>query len=116
MTFATPQFAAGSATSRAAAAAIAPVVPTQRRDVYHYIAQHGPITRAAISAALGIGGDSLRPRVRELIDAGLVRVVDEAGTTPRGRKAERLMRTALPYPSDTTPTTPPVQRMLPLGG
>ncbi len=113
--FAPPPSAAGSATSRAAAAAIAPHAPTQRRAVYDHIAAHGPITREAIAVALGVSQASITPRVHELIAVAAVRVVDSDGRTRSGRRAERLMRTALPYPTET-PTTPPVQRTLQFGG
>lgn len=104
-------------TSRAAAELIAPHSASQRRRVYEWIAAHGPATRDAICDALGIADNSVRPRVKELINRGNVRVVDEAGKTKTGRKAERLMITGVEYTEGPPPSPPiplPVQKQLPL--
>ncbi len=62
----------GTLTSRAAAIAIAPLVPTQRARILAFIDSHGSegSTRDEIEDALGMSGNSVRPRVRALIQDG----------------------------------------------
>lgn len=100
-------------TSRLAAELNSARSASQRRRVYDWIAAHGPATRDVICDALGMDGNSLRPRVRELLDRGYVRVVDAEGRTRTGRRAERLMITGRPY-IESTPPRPAVQLQLPL--
>lgn len=64
----------GSRTSKAAARAIIPHTAKQRKWVFAWIkAHHGcGITREQIGRSLGLSGDSVRPRVWELMRQGLV--------------------------------------------
>jgi hypothetical protein len=48
------------------------------------------MTREQLCRVLIIQGDSLRPRVRELLRSRSIRVLDTAGVTACGNKAERL--------------------------
>lgn len=87
-----------SATSAAAFDAAKPRAPSARLRIYRYVADHPGTTREAIALGLGICLSTVTPRVRELIDAGHLREIDDAGRTVAGRAAARLMATALPYP------------------
>lgn len=61
-----------SDTSYAAAKAIAPHAGAQRARVYATLVAYGPSTQEQLSDALGLGGDSVRPRTIELRRRGLV--------------------------------------------
>jgi len=75
-----------SPTSIAAAASIKPDVVTLRERVYRYILTNGPVTDEEIAIALGMPGNTERPRRIELMHAG--RIV-QSGTKPTasGRQA-----------------------------
>lgn len=62
----------------------------QRERIVRCLVCYGPLTREAITLNTGIRGDSLRPRVRELMRARRVYVRDCNGETRCGNKAERL--------------------------
>lgn len=62
----------------------------QRERIVAYLRKHGPTTREAVGIRIGLRGDSLRPRVRELMRSRVVRVVDMDGRTSLGNRAERL--------------------------
>lgn len=64
-------------TTRAAAAAVLPRSGTQRRKVYDAILDaagrgYGGATDLELTRATGLGGNSVRPRRLELVEAGLV--------------------------------------------
>lgn len=61
-------------TSRAAARGITPRTGTQRRRVLDHIARCGTegATDAELQEALGLNGNSERPRRIELVEAGLI--------------------------------------------
>lgn len=61
-----------------------------RARILACLRSHGPQTRDAISQKTHISGDSLRPRVCELMRSRAVRVRDTLGITKLGNKAERL--------------------------
>ncbi len=103
-----------SANSRAAFDAAQPQIPSARLRIYRYVAEHPGTTREAIALRLEICLSTVTPRVRELIDAGHLREIDDAGRTVAGRPAARLMATALSYPpppeTEQTPAEKPSPR------
>lgn len=62
----------------------------QRERIVKCLVCYGPLTREAIGLTIGLRGDSLRPRVRELMRRRLIHVYDTNGKTRCGNKAERL--------------------------
>lgn len=84
-----PLFVHGSATSEAAARRVAPRVKSQRARILEFLKEHGPATDHDIGAALGLSGDSVRPRRFALVVDGLVVRVDEKGITASGNEATR---------------------------
>lgn len=66
-----------------------------RRRICRVLATRGPKTREAVGKILRVRGDSLRPRVRELIRSWHVRVCRALGKTAAGNKAELLAVTRL---------------------
>jgi predicted ArsR family transcriptional regulator len=80
-----PPYQAHSDTSKAAAEAIKPHVPTMRDKVLACILQY-PGTDQEIAHRLGIPENSARPRRVELERAGLVRAVNKKQTSA-GRTA-----------------------------
>ena len=82
----TPPAQAHSPTSRAAAEAIKETASTLRERVYRCILTSGPITDRSIQEALGMAGDTERPRRRELQKAG--RIVHGGKVVEHGREAE----------------------------
>lgn len=78
---------AGSATSAAAADALAPAtLNAMQRRVLAYLEQHGPSTDEEIAAGLGMNPSTERPRRIELARRGLVVEAGERKTAS-GRKA-----------------------------
>lgn len=75
-------FQAHSQTSRAAAREIAPKAGTLRAKVLEAIRSRGGATAEELEVALELGGSTVRPRVVELVRAGLVR---DSGATRRTR-------------------------------
>lgn len=78
-----------SPTSVAAADAIAPVAATLRRMVYEAIAAAGAdgLTDEEGAEKVGIGGNTYRPRRRELEQAGRIRDSGRTRMTRSNRKA-----------------------------
>lgn len=78
-----------SATSRAAAKAIAPKAPSLRERVFDCIAAQGShgATDLEVQAALGMDPSTQRPRRIELVKAGRIRKTDRTRKTPAGRAA-----------------------------
>ena len=109
-----PSRVAGSATSKAAAAAAQPHAGSQRERINRYVAGNSLATREQISDALGLSQTSVAPRVAQLLQAGLLRVVDDQRVTRNGYKAERLMVSGKPYSEAPPPDTRQLQLPLPL--
>ena len=88
-----PPSAPGSATSQAAAAAVAPRAGTQRSEVLAAIRSAGArgYTRHEISGATGLSLQSVCARAKELLDAGLALVGPAVRPTPLGGSAEVLI-------------------------
>ncbi len=83
----------GTETSRAAAARIKPRVLTDRQRVLLFVAgrsQGG--TREEIAAGLPMNPDSVRPRVRELLNDELIRENGEVRLTASGNAAKVLVK------------------------
>lgn len=82
-------------TSRKAALANVPKSGTQRATVLDYVEScgHAGATREEISEALGMGGDTVRPRCLELIEGGWLEATPARRTTRSGEQAEVLART-----------------------
>lgn len=87
--FPSPPAQRHSATSVAAAEAVKPAAGRLRAEVLAAIRRAGRagLTDAEGQAATGIGGDTWRPRRRELQDAGLIRDSGKRRTTGHGREA-----------------------------
>lgn len=81
----------GSRTSRDAAADIKPHVARLRARVLAFIATRGSAgcTREEIERGTGLAGNTVRPRVVELLEHGAVRVSGHRAND-RGRKVEVL--------------------------
>ena len=86
-------YVAGSATSHAAAAQIAPEAPNLRERVFAYIEAHGALTDEQIAAGTGLNPSTVRPRRVELARAGRIEVAGYSHTTS-GRKAQAWRVTA----------------------
>ena len=80
----------GTRTSREAAIRAIPLASHQRQLVLTVLQAHGPLTREGIEQASGLSGNSVRPRVSELLTAGLVMELEEWSTTRSGRRAALL--------------------------
>lgn len=81
-----PAYRHDSATSRAAAEAIAPKAGTLLAKVLDCFWQHGPLTDDQVSEITGIALNSERPRRDDLVKKGLV-VSAGVGTNLNGNKA-----------------------------
>jgi predicted transcriptional regulator len=79
--------ASNDTTSREAADAIAPSANTLRGRVLQFLRIMGPNTAQCLEAELPMDGNTLRPRLRELVKAGLVCDSGERRTLSNGRKA-----------------------------
>ena len=66
---------------------IAPHLSGLRGRVYQGIIAHGPITRDALAATLGMGENTVNGRCAELLKAKLVRIAGYDTTTGRGKLA-----------------------------
>lgn len=71
--------------SREAAERIKGVAFTIRNEVLLTIARRGPIAEWEIERILDLPGNTVRPRVWELMKQGAILRTDERGTTPSGR-------------------------------
>lgn len=82
----------GTRTSREAAQQILPFADNQRRRILEYLRLHfiSGATREEIQDALGMQGDSVRPRVRELLKDHLISESDRTARTKSGRFAQVL--------------------------
>lgn len=78
----------GTATSKAAARQIKVVAGTQRAEILRAIVEAGSegLTDKEIQDALGMGGDTERPRRGELLKGGYVRESGELRETANNRK------------------------------
>jgi Helix-turn-helix domain len=76
------KFARGSETSRKAALANYPRAGSQRARILEHVLASGGAgrTREELEDRLGLTGNTVRPRVRELIDGGWLRVRKDGGT------------------------------------
>lgn len=79
--------------SLAAAHSVEDTAPVQRYRVLALIDAIGPISAERISEAMGLGGNSIRPRLVELEQDGLV-IKDGEGKTRSGRRCH-LYRSTL---------------------
>lgn len=86
---------AGSTTSRKAAVANYPRSGTQRWRVLGFILRSGDtgITRDQIEAQMQTSGNTVRPRVAELIEGGWAEATDRTRPTRGGQQAEVLIAT-----------------------
>lgn len=86
-------YVAGSETSKAAAESMRKCAAFQRGQVYDAICDAGVhgLTREEIEAETGLPGNSVRPRVVELIEGGMIKSADEKRRTASGRRAEVLV-------------------------
>ncbi len=85
-----------SPTSRAAAESVEPATAAaHRRRVLEYVSnRHDGATREEIELATGLSGNTVRPRVVELIHAGSLRESNVTRKTRSGRNAAVLLRVA----------------------
>jgi hypothetical protein len=93
---------ASSETSAEAADLAEPGSAKQRAEVLAYIAANAGVTDDDIAEALGIGGNSARPRRCELVELGAIVLLDREGRTRRGRRANRWVA-APPLPLEAEP-------------
>ena len=78
----------GTSTSREAAVKIMPHADTQRAEILAVIAaSDAGLTREQVGEITGLAGDSVRPRVYELIAARVVRQTEDTRLTHSGRRA-----------------------------
>lgn len=84
-----PPFQRHSDTSREAAVRMYEKAPTIRRKVYEFIYSRGKAgaTAAEVKAALGLRGSTVRPRIVELRQRGLVATTGRTRLTPSKRRA-----------------------------
>ena len=80
--------------SQEAAAAILGHAGSVRREVAACIAKHEPIAAWDIELWLPYGGNTIRPRLRELEDSGVITRRGE-GITPSGRRCATYVLTDL---------------------
>ncbi len=76
-----------SNTSQKAAESIREHAGTMRHKVWQSLVVFGPMTREEIEAVTGYGGNTVRPRVAELVKRRLVRETDQRRKTKSGREA-----------------------------
>jgi hypothetical protein len=93
----------GTATSIAAAESIRGTAATDRQRVLDAIRAAGihGLTREQIEVATGLAGNSVRPRVAELIAAGTIEEAGEIRRTSTGRAA-RVLTAVAAEPVQTT--------------
>lgn len=86
-------FVAHSKTSRAAAGHVEPRRGTQAHKILEFLRSRGDTgaTREEITHALKLSPDSVRPRIVELVDAGLVKPTSRTRRTLHGEQAEVLI-------------------------
>ena len=76
----------GTETSIAAAESVRGSATSQQERIYAWLAANGPASDEAIGLALGLSGDTVRPRRGALRDAGRI-VQDGECVTVKGRRA-----------------------------
>lgn len=76
-------------TSYKAAVRVRSKVEEMRSLILGFIQAKGPVTDQQIQKALGMSGDSERPRRGELKKAGLIEKFDDGGVTRAGNEAQR---------------------------
>ncbi len=83
----------GSLTSEQAAKAISDSAAPLCRQVLRLIRDHGVngLTREELETVSGLKGNTIRPRVRTLMDAGLIIASDEVRRTASGQRAQVLI-------------------------
>lgn len=88
-----PPFVYTSATSYEAAEKVGRKTPSQRERIWAFIASEGEhgATREEIERELGLSGNTVRPRVAELLKVGRIRVAQETRRTVAGLRAEVLI-------------------------
>lgn len=74
-------------TSREAAVRIKPSAKSLREKVYEAIRRDNGLTCDEVCAILRIGGNTARPRIRELVLEGRVRDLGQRRKLPTGRNA-----------------------------
>lgn len=87
--------------SQAAREAIAPHLSRLEAQTLAGIVSYGPITRDALAETLGMNPNTLRPRVKALLDRKLVQVVGYTGDSPR----RELLAVAPTPPATPEPET-----------
>ena len=81
-----------SDTSVEAAKNIGPVVPRLQKLVLETVAKHpAGVTREEIEALTGLDGNTVRPRVRELLDEGKLAIAPYTGRTKHGNRCDVLL-------------------------
>lgn len=80
----------GGETSRLAAEQITEFKARACHERILHALRHGPLTREQIEEKTGLSGNTVRPRCKEMLNAGLVVVTDRTGFTESGRPAERI--------------------------
>lgn len=83
-------FARDSATSRKAALDAYPRQGSQRSRIIGSLAMEGGATREELAIRLALSENTIRPRVRELIDGGWIEESDHTRPTTRGSDATIL--------------------------
>lgn len=98
----------GSQTSREAAERIAPVASAQAAQVFAFIARQGDggVTDHEVQTALGVTGDSDRPRRWNRQRAGLIRDSGQRRKSPAGRAAIVWVATDTAMSAVATPPKP----------
>lgn len=88
-------FARDSETSRQAAIAAYPRTGKGRWRIMAHVARHGEYgrTRDELAADLRMSPNTIRPRVKELLEGGWLEVTEETRLTPGGQPAEVLAAT-----------------------
>lgn len=88
-------FARESETSRQAAIAAYPRTGKGRWRIMTHIARHGDYgrTRDELAADLRMSPNTIRPRVKELLEGGWLEVTADTRLTPSGQRAEVLAAT-----------------------
>jgi hypothetical protein len=88
-------FAQDSETSRQAAIDTYERMGKHHRQILYAIALQGyGLTREEIEQVTGLGGNTIRPRVKELIGGGMLVETDRTRTTKRGSRAAVIEATA----------------------
>lgn len=69
-----------------------PKLNGRKRDIFDYIAKHGPCSDREVMSALGFSDpNATRPRCTELIEMGLVEQFDSVRDDLTGKRVRRLV-------------------------